>query len=230
MNKMTQMTKRLFVLFAALASTTVLAACNSPTATNTTEEPATEQASEPTEPVAVTEAPEVEPASEAIATENTDTTATPTATEADGENIVAIASEDSTFSTLVAAIEAADLAETLSAEGPYTVFAPTDEAFAALPEGTVEDLLKPENKDKLVQILKYHVVPAKVLSTEIQPGAVETVEGEALEISVNPDTNEVQVNNGKVIKTDIVGSNGVIHAIDTVMMPAAPVTMPAEEQ
>ncbi|WP_238987073.1 fasciclin domain-containing protein [Lyngbya aestuarii] len=221
MNKMTQMTKRLFVLFAALASTTVLAACNSPTATNTTEEPATEQASEPTEPIAVTEAPEVEPASEALATDNTDTTATPTATEAEGENIVAIASGDSTFSTLVAAINAADLAETLSAEGPYTVFAPTDEAFAALPEGTVEDLLKPENKDKLVQILKYHVVPAKVLSTEIQPGAVETVEGEALEISVNSDTNEVQVNNGKVTKTDIVGSNGVIHVIDTVLMPGA---------
>ncbi|ERT07179.1 beta-Ig-H3/Fasciclin domain protein [Lyngbya aestuarii BL J] len=218
---MTQMTKRLFVLFAALASTTVLAACNSPTATNTTEEPATEQASEPTEPIAVTEAPEVEPASEALATDNTDTTATPTATEAEGENIVAIASGDSTFSTLVAAINAADLAETLSAEGPYTVFAPTDEAFAALPEGTVEDLLKPENKDKLVQILKYHVVPAKVLSTEIQPGAVETVEGEALEISVNSDTNEVQVNNGKVTKTDIVGSNGVIHVIDTVLMPGA---------
>jgi uncharacterized surface protein with fasciclin (FAS1) repeats len=230
MNKMTQMTKRLFVLFAALASTTVLAACNSPTATNTTEEPATEQASEPTEPVAVTEAPEVEPASEALATDNTDTTATPTATEAEGENIVAIASGDSTFSTLVAAINAADLAEVLSGEGPYTVFAPTDEAFAALPEGTVEDLLKPENKDKLVQILKYHVVPAKVLSTEIQPGAVETVEGEALEISVNPDTNEVQVNNGKVIKTDIVGSNGVIHAVDTVMMPADPMTMPGEAQ
>ncbi len=229
MNKMTQMTKRLLVLFAALASATVLAACNSPTATNT-EEPATEQASEPTEPIAVTEAPEVEPASEAVATDNTDTTATPTATEAEGENIVAIASGDSTFSTLVAAINAADLAEVLSGEGPYTVFAPTDEAFAALPEGTVEDLLKPENKDKLVQILKYHVVPAKVLSTEIQPGAVETVEGEALEISVNPDTNEVLVNNGKVIKTDIVGSNGVIHAVDTVMMPADPVMMPGEEQ
>ena len=228
MNTMTQMTKRLLVLFAALGSAAVLAACNQPTATNTTEEPATEQASEPTEPTASTETPaettaetpEVEPASEALATDNTDTTATPTTTEAEGDTIVAIASEDSTFSTLVAAIEAADLAEVLSSEGPYTVFAPTDEAFAALPEGTVEDLLKPENKDKLVQILKYHVVPAKVLSTEIQPGAVETVEGEPLEISVDPDTNEVMVNDAKVVKTDIVGSNGVIHAIDTVIIPA----------
>ena len=220
MNKMTQMTKRLLVLFAALTTATVLAACNQPTATNTTEEPATEQAGETTEPTASTETPEVEPASEAIATDNTDTTATPTATQAEGDSIVAIASGDSTFSTLVAAIEAADLAETLSSEGPYTVFAPTDEAFAALPEGTVEDLLKPENKDKLVQILKYHVVPAKVLSTEIQPGAVETVEGQPLEISVDSDTNEVKVNDAKVVQTDIVGSNGVIHAVDTVILPA----------
>ncbi|MDY7021801.1 MAG: fasciclin domain-containing protein [Cyanobacteriota bacterium] len=216
---MTQMTKRLLLLFAALASTTVLAACNQPSATNTTEEPAAEQASEPAEVTdeAVVEVPEVDPATEAVATDETDTAATPTASG--DENIVEIASGDSTFSTLVAAIEAADLAEVLSTEGPYTVFAPTDEAFAALPEGTVDELLKPENKDQLITLLTYHVVPAKVLSTEIQPGAVETVEGEPLEIAVDPDTNEVKVNDATVVKTDIVGSNGVIHVVDSVILP-----------
>lgn len=221
MNKMTQMTKRLLLLFAALGSAAVLSACNQPTATNTTSEPSTEQASEPTETTTSTDTtattPEETPATGAVATDSTDTTATPTATEAEGETIVDIASGDSTFSTLVSAIKAADLAEVLSSPGPYTVFAPTDEAFAALPEGTVEDLLKPENKDKLVQVLKYHVVPAKVLSTEIQAGPVETVEGQALEISVDPDTKEVKINDAKVVKTDIVGSNGVIHVIDSVI-------------
>ncbi|MEL7037313.1 MAG: fasciclin domain-containing protein [Cyanobacteria bacterium J06592_8] len=219
---MTQMTKRLLILFAAVASTTVLAACNQPSATNTTEEPAAEQASEPAEATNETVVEvEVDPATEAVATDETDTTATPTASEdtAEAGNIVEIASGDSTFSTLVAAIEAADLAEALSAEGPYTVFAPTDEAFAALPEGTVDELLKPENKDQLITLLTYHVVPAKVLSTEIEPGAVETVEGEPLEIAVDPDTNEVKVNDATVVKTDIVGSNGVIHVVDKVILP-----------
>ncbi len=211
MNKMTQMTKRLLMLLAAVSSAAVLAACDGsqPTATNT-EDPAQ------TETV---EVPDETATTEAVATEGSDTTATPAASETE-ETIVAIASGDSTFSTLVAAIEAAELAETLSGEGPYTVFAPTDEAFAALPEGTVEELLKPENKDQLVQLLTYHVVPAKVLSTEIQPGAVETVQGEPLEIAVDAETNAVKVNDATVVQTDIVGSNGVIHAIDAVILPS----------
>ncbi len=225
MNKMTQMTKRFLLLLAALGSATVLAACggDQPTATNTMEEPATEQASEPMEVPATPETTattqEVDPATGAVATDDTDTAVTPTAATT-GNTIVDIASENSTFSTLVAAIEAADLADVLSGPGPFTVFAPTDEAFAALPEGTVEELLQPENKDQLVQVLKNHVVPAKVMSTEIQAGMVETVEGEALQISLDPDTNEVLVNNAKVVTTDIVGSNGVIHAVDTVILPA----------
>lgn len=213
MNKMTQMTKRLLMLLAAVSSAAVLAACepSEPTATDTTEDPAAQ-----TETV---EVPDETATTEAIATEGTETTATPATSETEA-TIVEIASGDSTFSTLVAAIKAAELAETLSAEGPYTVFAPTDEAFAALPEGTVEELLKPENKDQLVQLLTYHVVPAKVLSTEIQPGAVETVQGEPLEIAVDADTNTVKVNDATVVKTDIVGSNGVIHVIDAVVIPS----------
>ncbi len=221
MNKMTQMTKRLLMLLAAVSSAAVLAACepSEPTATDTTEDPAQVEAVAPeTDTTETVQVPDETVTTEAIATEETDTSVTEATSETE-ETIVAIASGDSTFSTLVAAIEAAELAETLSGEGPYTVFAPTDEAFAALPEGTVEELLKPENKDKLIQVLTYHVVPAKVLSTDIQAGPVETVQGEALAITVDPGTNEVKVNDSTVVKTDIVGSNGVIHVIDGVVLP-----------
>lgn len=133
------------------------------------------------------------------------------------ENIVAVASNNGSFETLTTAIEAAGLTETLSGEGPFTVFAPTDEAFAALPEGTVEELLKPENKDKLVKILTYHVVPAEVTSAQITPGEVTTVEGSAVDVKVDGD--KVKVEKAMVTQPDIKASNGVIHVIDTVMMP-----------
>ena len=122
------------------------------------------------------------------------------------------------FNTLVAAVKAAGLVETLTGEGPFTVFAPTDEAFAKLPAGTVDDLLKPENKDKLVSILTYHVVPGKVMSSDIAGKKTEakTVQGSSLEVDA---TKGVMVDNAKVIKADIVASNGVIHVIDTVVIP-----------
>jgi uncharacterized surface protein with fasciclin (FAS1) repeats len=132
-------------------------------------------------------------------------------------DIVAVASSAGSFKTLVAAVKAAGLVETLQGKGPFTVFAPTDEAFAKLPPGTVEDLLKPENKDKLVAILTYHVVPGKVMAADVKTMMVKTVNGK--ELSIKVDDGKVTVNGAKVIKTDVAASNGVIHVIDTVLLP-----------
>lgn len=140
-----------------------------------------------------------------------------TTAKAADETVVAIAAGNPDFSTLVAAIKAADLAETLSGAGPFTVFAPTNAAFDKLPKGTVEDLLKPENKAKLAAVLTYHVVAGKVLAADVKTGMVKTVQGTDLEVKVT--TAGVTVNDAKVVKTDIVGSNGVIHVIDTVVLP-----------
>ena len=132
------------------------------------------------------------------------------------KNIVEIAAGNDDFSTLVAAVTAGGLAETLSGEGPFTVFAPTNAAFEKLPEGTVEDLLKPENKEKLVSILTYHVVPAKVMAADVSAGEVATVNGAMAEISTE---DGVMIDGAKVVQTDIKASNGVIHVIDTVILP-----------
>ena len=133
------------------------------------------------------------------------------------DTIVDVAAGNPDFSTLVAAVEAADLAETLSAEGPYTVFAPTDEAFEALPAGLLDALLLPENKEVLTQILTYHVVEGEVMSADIEPGDVPTVEGEDLTIAVTDGT--VTVNGATVEAADVEASNGVIHVIDEVLVP-----------
>lgn len=133
------------------------------------------------------------------------------------KDIVDTAVEAGSFETLVAAVQAADLVETLKGEGPFTVFAPTDEAFAALPEGTVESLLMPENKDQLVSILTYHVVPGNVMSTDLQDDMeAETVQGSSVTIDLD---DGVMVENANVVTPDIEASNGVIHVIDTVIMP-----------
>lgn len=122
------------------------------------------------------------------------------------------------FKTLVAAVQAAGLADTLKGAGPFTVFAPTDDAFAKLPAGTVESLLKPENKDKLVSILTYHVVPADVTAAKVMKMTeAKTVQGQDLKIMVMD--GKVMINNANVVKPDIKCSNGVIHVIDTVLMP-----------
>ena len=121
------------------------------------------------------------------------------------------------FTTLVAAVGAAGLVDTLKGEGPFTVFAPTDEAFAALPAGTVEDLLKPENKDKLVSILTYHVVPGKVMSGDLTEGmTAATVNGADVTITLE---GGAKVNGANVTTADIEATNGVIHVIDAVLMP-----------
>ena len=123
------------------------------------------------------------------------------------------------FTTLVAAVKAAGLAETLKGEGPFTVFAPTDAAFAKLPEGTVEELLKPENKEQLVAILTYHVVPGKVMAGDIagKQAMVETVQGSTLDVDAMG--GGVMVDGASVVQADIEADNGVIHVIDQVVMP-----------
>lgn len=133
------------------------------------------------------------------------------------KTVVEIAAGNDDFSTLVAAVKAAGLAETLSGDGPFTVFAPTNEAFAKLPEGTVETLLKPENKEKLAAVLTYHVVAAKVMAADVKAGKVATVNGAEATITVKDGA--VMIDGAKVVTTDIVGKNGVIHVIDTVIMP-----------
>lgn len=122
------------------------------------------------------------------------------------------------FKTLAAALQAAGLVDTLKGRGPFTVFAPTDEAFAKLPAGTVDDLLKPENKEKLRSILLYHVVPGKLTSKEVvKLTSAKTAEGQPLTIKV--EDGKVMVNNATVVKADVEASNGVIHVIDTVLLP-----------
>jgi len=131
-------------------------------------------------------------------------------------DIVDVAAGNPDFSTLVAAVKAAGLVETLKGEGPFTVFAPTNAAFAKLPEGTVESLLKPEAKEKLIAILTYHVVAGKVMAADVKAGEVATVQGSKATLKVG-DT--VTIDGATVVATDVAASNGVIHVIDTVIMP-----------
>jgi len=133
------------------------------------------------------------------------------------KDIVDTAVSAGSFGTLVAAVEAAGLVETLKGDGPFTVFAPTDEAFAALPEGTVESLLQPENKDQLVAILTYHVVPGKVMSTDLSNGmSATTVQGGDITVDLSEG---VKINEASVVSADVQASNGVIHVIDSVILP-----------
>ncbi|WP_293341526.1 fasciclin domain-containing protein [Microcoleus sp. CAWBG58] len=147
---------------------------------------------------------------------NPKTAASPAPTAAT-KDIVAIASGDAQFKTLTKALGAADLVKTLQGKGPFTVFAPTDAAFAALPKATLDDLLKPANKAKLAKILTYHVVSGSVLSTSLKSGDVKTVEGGSLKVVVA--AGKVTVSDANVVKADIKASNGVIHVIDKVLLP-----------
>ena len=155
------------------------------------------------------------------ATPETTTAAKEAPTQQVGEpNIVTVAATAGDFNTLVAAIKAAGLVETLQGDGPFTVFAPTDEAFAKLPAGTVDSLLLPENKAQLAAILTYHVVPGRVLAADVvKLSSADTVEGQPLSISV--DDTGVHVNDANVTATDVMASNGVIHVIDSVLIPAS---------
>jgi uncharacterized surface protein with fasciclin (FAS1) repeats len=136
---------------------------------------------------------------------------------ASAPDIVAVASSDADFSTLVSALRAADLVGPLQGKGPFTVFAPNNAAFAKLPPGALEDLLKPENKKKLAAILKNHVVEGKVMAADVKSGTVRTLDGKKVEVAV--ENGKVGFGGAQVIATDIKASNGVIHIIDTVVMP-----------
>jgi uncharacterized surface protein with fasciclin (FAS1) repeats len=157
------------------------------------------------------------------------TTSAPATTPAAAETsttqtIVDVASANPEFSTLVSAVKAAGLAETLSGAGPFTVFAPTNAAFDKLPAGTVDSLLKPENKQKLADILTYHVVSGKVMADEVTAGTVKTVNGADVTAAVNGGKVTItdgQGNTAKVVQADVPASNGVIHVIDTVLLPPA---------
>ena len=138
---------------------------------------------------------------------------------AQAEDIVEIAASNGNFNTLVAAVQAAGLVDTLKSEGPFTVFAPTDEAFAALPPGTVDNLLLPENKDQLVAVLTYHVVPGAVMSSDVvnKISRPKTVEGST--VRINGMQGGVKIDGANVVGADIIADNGVIHVIDQVILP-----------
>ena len=140
--------------------------------------------------------------------------------------IAELTGSSESFEILAAALAAADLTETLGQEGPYTIFAPTDDAFEALPEGAVEQLLLPENKDVLIQILSYHVVPGALFSDSLETGDVTSVEGSDIAVEVG---DMVTVNNANVLVADVEASNGVIHIIDRVILPPAPLSDASSE-
>lgn len=134
------------------------------------------------------------------------------------KNIVEVAAEAGSFNTLIAAAKAAGLVDALTGEGPLTVFAPTDDAFASLPEGTVESLLEPQNKDKLKAVLLYHVVSGEVTSGQVvELSSAETLQGQSVDIAVRD--GKVYIDDAQVIKADVMASNGVIHVIDSVILP-----------
>jgi uncharacterized surface protein with fasciclin (FAS1) repeats len=134
------------------------------------------------------------------------------------KNVVEVAESAGNFKTLIKALEAAGLKETLQGAGPFTILAPTDEAFAKLPQDAVQDLLKPENKEILVKILTYHVIPGRVLSSDLKSGEVTSLQGDPIKVIVNP-SKGVSVNDAQVTKADIPASNGVIHQIDNLILP-----------
>lgn len=141
-----------------------------------------------------------------------------TTVKAQSKDIVDLAVGNDNLKTLVAAVKAAGLVDVLKGDGPFTVFAPTDAAFAALPKGTLEMLLKPENKAKLVAVLTYHVVSGKVMSTDLSNKMkAATVQGEKITVTIN--SKGVKINDAKVIAADVKASNGVVHVIDKVILP-----------
>lgn len=152
---------------------------------------------------------------------NTTTPTTPSSNQptngTQSNTVVAVAAAKGSFKTLTMALAAAGLDKTLEEKGPFTIFAPTDQAFATLPPATLQQLLKPENKDLLVKILTYHVVSGRITSTNLKTGEVPTLEGSPLQVKVSQ--GGVMINNANVTEADIMASNGIIHAIDQVMLP-----------
>jgi uncharacterized surface protein with fasciclin (FAS1) repeats len=178
-------------------------------ATSPTESPSTEPGTTPSSP---TETPTTPPADTP-----TPPSDKPSSGTSDGKDIVAVAESNGSFTVLTKALKAAGLVETLQGKGPFTVFAPTDAAFAKLPQDAVQDLFKPENKEVLTKILRYHVVSGAVESKDLKSGEVKSVEGGAINVKV--EQGGVTVNDAKVVQPDVKASNGVIHVIDNVILP-----------
>ncbi|MEO1437525.1 MAG: fasciclin domain-containing protein [Bacteroidota bacterium] len=156
--------------------------------------------------------------SKSTSTTNSNSNTATYAAHKGGTDIVGLAAGTEDLSTLVAAVKAAGLVDVLQGEGPFTVFAPSNKAFEALPAGTVETLLKPENKEQLVQVLTYHVVAGKVMSTDLSNGLkAKTVQGETITVGINGKT--VSINDATVTAADVKASNGVVHIIDRVILP-----------
>ncbi|MEZ5116533.1 MAG: fasciclin domain-containing protein [Candidatus Nanopelagicales bacterium] len=186
--------RKIAIAAAAVAATLTLAACSS----------SSDEAASTTEPAATASAT----AEESMPDETQEESAT--------GDIVDVASTTEGFTTLTTAVTEAGLVDTLKGEGPFTVFAPTDDAFAALPDGLLDALLLPENKELLTKILTYHVVAGNVMAADVTDGEVATVEGQTVTLST---ADGVKVNDATVIQADVVTSNGVIHAIDAVLLP-----------
>jgi len=193
--------KALFSLMSA-GSLVALSACGQPSVDNTTApQTAATPANLPTAAPPIAQTPTTPTASKNLA------------------QLAQSASTQGSFTTLSRAVQAADLTKQMAEQGPYTVFAPTDAAFAALPKGTVDNLLKPENKQQLVKLLGYHAIPGQVTSSQLTSGQVKTVEGSPVTLKVNSTTSTVTVNGAKVIQADIPASNGVVHVVDKVILP-----------
>jgi uncharacterized surface protein with fasciclin (FAS1) repeats len=144
---------------------------------------------------------------------------TPGTTQPGGTDIVSLAASSSSFTTLTSLLKTAGLADTLQQAGPYTVFAPTDQAFAALPPGTLQQLQQPENRETLIKLLRYHVLPGQFTSSQLSSGQVKTIENDAVNVQVDNANNQISVNGAKVIQANVQASNGVIHAINQVLIP-----------
>ncbi|MBE9155784.1 fasciclin domain-containing protein [Nodosilinea sp. LEGE 06152] len=192
--KRSSQAKRWLTGFASIGAAALLAACGAES-----------------EPTAVDTAPQAPVATEEPATDSS--------TATDGETVADVAASSEEFSTLAQAIEAADLTEALAASGPITLFAPTNEAFEALPEGTLDELLLPENQDLLRQVLTYHVVQEEVAAADATSGEVSTAAGTPLTLEVDEASGDVMVNEAMVVEPDIQASNGIIHGIDQVILP-----------
>ncbi len=192
--KRSSTTKRWMVGFASVGAAALMAACGAPNETAIDTAPGQDSMSQ--DPMS-TEAPD----------------------SASEGSIVDVAAGNDDFSILVEAVQAADLADTLSADGPITLFAPTNAAFEALPAGTLDELLLPENQDALRQILTYHVIDGAVPAADVMTGEVSSAAGSPISVQVNDATGEVMVNQAMVTEADIQASNGIIHAIDQVILP-----------
>ncbi|RUR72228.1 fasciclin domain-containing protein [Chlorogloeopsis fritschii PCC 9212] len=202
--------RKILLSIVGVGSLFALSACSQPTVDNTTTPSIAQTPIETSSPIVQPSPAKTAPAMEIPA----GTTANQTFAE-----LAQSPASQGSFKTLTKAVAAAGLTKQLSAKGPYTVFAPTDAAFDALPQGTVENLLRPENKQKLVRLLAYHVVPGQVTSSQFTSGDVKTVEGSPVKVKVDSAKNALTVNSARVTQADIPAKNGVIHVVDKVILP-----------